>query len=193
MQYQLSDPSQWVDLYGNEMFLFCKQRVNDITVAEDLVQEAFLGGLKSRSSFKGQSSEKSWLIGILKHKIMDHYRKTSKDINFNQLVNDEENFATFFEQQKKGLKDQYSWGQNPSENLENEEFMKVFQKCLENIPSKLARVFTMRELDNISAEDICKELNITPTNVWVILHRARAGLKSCLEANWFKTSKNGNN
>lgn len=186
MKNKLSDPSQWVDLYGDAMFKFCLLRVKSESIAEDLVQDAFLGGLKNYASFKGEASEKSWLISILKHKIMDFYSRNSKDINFNQLVSEENDFNSFFEQQINNAKGQKSWGKNPSEMFDNEEFMKVLQNCLNNIPQKLSNVFTMREFDNISTDEICKVLNITETNLWVILHRARAGLKNCLEINWFK-------
>jgi RNA polymerase sigma-70 factor (ECF subfamily) len=164
-------------------------RVRDVSIAEDLVQETFLAALKSRESFKGQAAEKSWLIGILKHKIMDHYRKNSRDQNLNQHVTDEKGFESFFSQQIKESHGRQSWGDDPSKNAENEEFRTVFQKCLKNIPPKLAQVFTMRELDNMPTEEICKELNISPTNLWVILHRARMGLKNCLETNWFNAEK----
>lgn len=189
MPNQLSDSSQWVDLYGDLLFRFCMLRVRDVSIAEDLVQETFLGALKSRESFKGQAAEKSWLIGILKHKIMDHYRKSSRDQNLNQHVTDEKGFESFFSQQIKESYEHQSWGDDPSKNAENEEFRTVFQKCLKNIPPKLAQVFTMRELDNMPTEEICKELNISPTNLWVILHRARMGLKNCLEINWFNAGK----
>ena len=191
MENQLSNSSKWVELYGDILFRFCLLRVRDASAAEDIVQETFLSALKSRESFKGQSTEKSWLIGILKHKIMDYYRKNSRDEDFNNLVKEEDGFDSFFSQQYKETHSHPTWGKDPSKNAENEEFMKVFHKCLKNIPPKLAQVFTMRELDNIPTEQICKELNITPTNVWVILHRARMGLKNCLELSWFNTEKKG--
>lgn len=190
-QNQLSDPSKWVEMYGDILFRFCMLRVRDTSVAEDLVQETFLSALKSRESFKGQSAEKSWLIGILKHKILDHYRKNARDGEFNKLVNDEKELDSFFNQQYKDAHSHSAWSQDPSKNAENEEFRKVFQKCLNNIPPKFSQVFTMRELDNMPTDQICKELNITPTNLWVILHRARMGLKNCLENSWFKTEKKG--
>lgn len=191
MNNQLSNSSQWVELYGDILFRFSMLRVRDTSAAEDIVQETFLSALKSRGSFKGQSTEKSWLIGILKHKIMDYYRKNSRDNDFNNLVKEEDGFDSFFSQQYKNSHSHPAWGEDPSKNAENEEFRKVLQQCLSNIPPKLSRVFTMRELDNIPTEQICKELNITPTNVWVILHRARMSLKNCLELNWFKAEKKG--
>lgn len=190
-QNQLSDPSKWVEMYGDILFRFCMLRVRDTSVAEDLVQETFLSALKSRDSFKGQSAEKSWLIGILKHKIMDYYRKNARDGEFNKLVNDEKELDSFFNQQYRDAHSYSAWAQDPSKNAENEEFRKVFQKCLNNIPPKFSQVFTMRELDNMPTDQICKELNITPTNLWVILHRARMGLKNCLENSWFKAEKKG--
>jgi RNA polymerase sigma-70 factor (TIGR02943 family) len=191
MQNHLSDSDQWVDLYGNILYRFTLIRVRDTSVAEDLVQEAFLAALKSRQNFKGQSTEKSWLIGILKHKIMDYYRKNSRNNEFNSFVDEAKGFKDFFDNIEKEKRPTTSWGADPAQNLQNKEFLAVFHKCLENIPPKLAKVFTLRELDGVSTEDICKDLNITATNLWVILHRARLGLQNCLEHNWFKGQNKG--
>lgn len=191
MQNHLSDSDQWVDLYGNILYRFTLIRVRDSSIAEDLVQEAFLAALKSRQNFKGQSTEKSWLIGILKHKIMDYYRKNSRNNEFNSFVDEASGFKDFFENIEIEKKTPTSWGADPAQNLQNKEFLVVFQKCLENIPPKLAKVFTLREMEGISTEEICKDLNITATNLWVILHRARLGLQNCLEHNWFKGQNKG--
>lgn len=179
-----SKPEEWVNLYGNLLYRFALMRVRDAGVAEDLVQETFLAALKSHGNFKGESTEKSWMVGILKHKILDHYRKMARNEEL-QLSGDEslDKPNIDFEAVDTVGKE---WALEPSEQLDREEFRTVLQKCLKKIPPKMARVFTMRELDHMPTEEICKELNISPTNVWVILHRARLGLQNCLELKWFK-------
>ncbi|PCJ63073.1 MAG: RNA polymerase subunit sigma-70 [Planctomycetota bacterium] len=190
MGHEISDFNTWVDQYGDILFRFATLRVRDASVAEDLVQEALMAGIKSAKNFKGQSTERSWLIGILKHKILDYYRKSSRENNVSQYLDEEGNFESFFDQQMMSANHKApEWAGDPSGSMEKEEFWNVFRSCLNNIPQKLSQVFAMREIDGVSTDEICKELNITSTNVWVILHRARAGLKGCLEKNWFGNNK----
>jgi RNA polymerase sigma-70 factor (ECF subfamily) len=178
------DPSTWVDRYGDYLFAFALQRVHDRSVAEDLVQETLLAGLKSLERFRAASSEKTWLTGILKHKILDHYRKRYRDFplddieRFADTAVDDYNAAGGWQNRPA------RWTEDPMAALEQREFMKVLHQCLGGLSDRLAHAFAMRELDGETTATICKVLNISTTNCWVMLHRARAAMRRCLEMKW---------
>lgn len=177
------DPSKWVDRYADYLYNYTLSKVSDQTLAEDLVQETFLAGLKSASGFKGDSSERTWLISILKRKIIDHYRRSNSQkgkaevkINYNseQLEGDwlEERVAD-------------NRRSNIEEDMQNRELGIAIEECISRLPEKQARIFRMKTIEGMETEDICKEMNISPSNLWVIIHRARTALMGCLEKNWF--------
>jgi len=141
------NPDKWIDLYSDYLFNYTISRVNDREIAQDLISETFLAGLKSMKNFKGQASERTWLISILKRKIIDHYRK----INSNK----------------------------------DSELGDAIQNCLDKLPQKQAQIFKMKTIQNYETEVICNELNITASNLWVIIHRARTAMADCLKENWF--------
>jgi RNA polymerase sigma-70 factor (ECF subfamily) len=183
------DPTTWVDEHGDALFRFALLRVKDATVAEDLVQETFLSALKGIDRFKGSSALRTWLVGILKHKIIDYFRKgrpevLSADLTAMENETDEERVDREH-QRKPG---QVEWRGTPSNLLDNKEFWKVFVACLDGLPDAHRRAFALREIDGMAGDEICKVLGITSTNLWVMLHRARGKLRSCLEANWFDTN-----
>lgn len=163
-------------------------RVRNTQHAEDLVQETLLAALQARNSFAAQSSEKTWLVGILKHKIIDHYRKYGRETVLNTMDGDDDDaIQRFFDEShfwKKGMAP-IEWP-NPTQELENKEFIEVFSNCLSEMPKRTALVFTMREMDELPSEQVCEVLGITPNNFWVIMHRARLMLRRCLELKWFK-------
>lgn len=178
------DPSKWVDRYADYLYNYTLSKISDQVLAEDLVQETFLAGLKSASGFKGDASERTWLISILKRKIIDHYRRSNSrkgkaevKINFSQ---DGEQEGDWLEERAadKGRI-------NIEDQMQNEELGMAIEECISKLPEKQARVFRMKTIQGMETEDICKELNITPSNLWVIIHRARTTLMSCLENNWF--------
>lgn len=182
------DPSRWVEDHGDALFRFALLRVKDTNVAEDLVQETFLSALKGIEGFKGGSSLRTWLIGILKHKIIDHFRRTKPEVLAADLAA-KENETEAERLERSGPKPTLTgWEGSPSKLLEDKEFWAVFISCLDGLPESYRRAFSMRELDGIKGEEICKVLNITATNLWVMLHRARGKLRTCLEANWFKVN-----
>lgn len=184
-----TDPERWLDEHGSVLYGFALARVRDPLSAQDLVQEAFLAALKGREHFGGQSSERSWLIGILKHKIMDFYRRKYKDpVVSSEGENDEIIVNSFDGDGHWNVRGGYAptrWGNDASGNFERAEFKATLDGCLEGLPPKTAQAFTLREMDELGTEEICKVLNITATNVWVLLHRARTQLRRCLEVNWF--------
>ena len=195
MPSRLSDPERWVEEHGDSLFKFALVRLRDATKAEDMVQETFLAALKGGERFAGRSAEKSWLIGILKHKILDHYRKASRETSFTDLefYQDEESDRFIPDGLFKGGWIHESgrdlgpmeWSTDPGASLDSVAFWQTFQECSNKLPRTIAAVFTMREVDGVESKTICQTLNISESNLWVMLHRARMALRRCLEANWF--------
>jgi RNA polymerase sigma-70 factor (ECF subfamily) len=192
---RLSDPERWVEEHGDYLFKFALVRLRDATKAEDMVQETFLAALKGGQSFAGRSAEKSWLVGILKHKIMDYYRKASRETSFTDLefYSDEESDKFIPDGLFKGgwIHDAgrelgpMEWSSDPGASLDSQAFWKTFHDCSSKMPKNVAAVFTMREVDGVESKEICRTLNISESNLWVMLHRARMALRRCLETNWF--------
>jgi RNA polymerase sigma-70 factor (ECF subfamily) len=178
------DPSRWVDEHGDALFRFALLRVRDEELAADLVQDTFLSALRARDGFRGGSSLRTWLTGILKHKIIDHYRKNKLEILETDLGSDDREANL---QHAPSLSP--AWDEAPSSLVENREFWGVLSGCLSGLPENQRRAFTMRELDGLTGEESRKVLEVTPSNLWVILHRARAGLRRCMEQNWFNGNK----
>jgi len=183
------DPEAWVDEHGDALFRYALFRIQDAQVAEDLVQETFLAAIRGKDSFAGRSSVKTWLFGILKHKIIDHIRKIGRE-------RPEENIETIADLANKDFDDQGGWKYQPSEWTTNpsllfqqQEFWQILQTCLSELPPRLNQAFTLRELDGLSTEEVRKILGVTPTNGGVMLHRARMRLRECLELRWFGEEK----
>lgn len=183
-------PEEWVDLYGDDLYCYALKFIPQTDIAQNLIQETFLAGLKGRASFAGKSSEKTWLIGILKNKITDHLRAKYKEVAASQLIDDEKTIEGFFDSQSSHLaQEPKSWEFNPTILLENKEFWKSFNDCLSHLPEKTAQAFSLREIESMDSEEICKVLGISSTNFWVLMHRARIQLRQCLESNWFKDDR----
>jgi len=186
----LSDPERWVELYGDYLFKYALMRLRDAAKAEDAVQETFLAALKGGKSFAGRSAEKSWLVGILKNKICDHFRKASRETPFTDLefYSDEESDRFVGDGLAKGgwihEFGPQDWPE-PGVNLDNEVFWKTYRDCAGKLPKNIAAVFNLREVDGIESKEVCAILNISENNLWVMLHRARMALRRCLETNWF--------
>ena len=183
------DPEAWVDEHGDALFRYALFRIQDAQVAEDLVQETFLAAIRGKDSFAGRSTVKTWLFGILKHKIIDHIRKISRE-------RPEENIETIADLASKDFDDRGGWNYQPSEWTTNpslifqqQEFWQILKTCLSELPPRLNQAFTLRELDGLSAEEVRKILGVTPTNGGVMLHRARMRLRECLELRWFGEEK----
>ena len=185
-RFQKTDPSSWVDLYGDYLYGYAFPRVQDPTVAEDMVQETFMAALKSHERFEGQSSERTWLTSILKHKVVDHIRKVSRERPMEDLEDAASSLEEHFDEKGKWRVGPAKWTTNPGLLLEQKDFWKVLTGCLSGLSGKLARVFRLREMDGLSTDEICKVLDITATNCWVMLHRARMGMRECLEVKWFE-------
>lgn len=185
----LDDPESWVDLYGDLLYRFALSRVKDTSLSEDLVQETFLAALKSRSNFQGRSTARTWLIAILKHKIVDHIRKRVREPASDKVESLSDASANDavegnFKDDGGWLNRPSKWDVNPMNIYEQKEFMDILYRCLANLPERQAEAFMMRELDGLGTEEICKALDISATNSWVILYRARMWLRQCIEKNW---------
>jgi RNA polymerase sigma-70 factor, ECF subfamily len=153
--------------------------------AEDVVQEALLAALEGRARFAGTSTLKTWLTGILKHKILDAIRRKSREQPLNPMDDEDGSpVEAMFKADGHWQEMPASWG-DPDQALENRKFWEIYELCARLLPERTARVFMLREIMELSTEEICQECAITPTNLWVILHRARLALRECLEIKWF--------
>jgi RNA polymerase sigma-70 factor (ECF subfamily) len=159
-------------------------------LAEDAVQETLVAALASREGFSSRSSVKTWLTGILKHKIVDAIRQRQRQpvilATFEEEI-DLDEFDPMFKDNGAWEAPPADWG-DPENALSRQEFMQVVELCLEKLPPNTARVFMMREVMELETDEICKELTITANNLWVILYRARMALRHCLEQNWFSST-----
>jgi len=183
---QPHDPSTWVEEHGDALFRFAMLRVKDPNIAEDLVQETFLSALKGIDRFKGGSSLRTWLVGILKHKIIDSFRRNKPEILAGDIAGMEnESEEELLERVGQPSHKLTMWRETPDNLLSDKEFWGVFSGCLDGLPEAHRRAFALRELDGYKGDEICKILDITSTNLWVMLHRARGRLRECLDAKWF--------
>jgi RNA polymerase sigma-70 factor (ECF subfamily) len=180
-----------VDLHGDYLYRYALLRLHDPALAEDAVQETLLAALQSRHAYKGRGAERTWLTGILKHKLVDHFRKIGRLAYSLQPEGEEFEHDELFEQagERKGhfdaARSPVEWCASPAELLEKGEFWEVFRQCLRPLPARLTSAFTLREMEGLSSEEICEVLGVTLNNLWVMLHRARTHLRRCLELNWF--------
>lgn len=182
---------QWVDRYANALFQYALARVNNRTTAEDLVQDTFLAAVQAKARYKGESSEKTWLFGILKHKLIDHYRKTNRLISIHDLTEYPERMQAFFNAKGGWQARPAHWRTNPGKAHETKEFLNHFFSCLAGLPQRTADVFVNREIDGLSTAEICNRFGITEKNCWVILYRARMLLRKCLEVFGFSPQAQG--
>lgn len=155
--------------------------------AEDAVSETLLAALSKPQSFGNRSQLKTWLVGILKHKVIDLLRARAREVSFDEHDDSDgsdELDALLFRQDGHFATAPANWG-NPEQDLSSQQFMQILEACTEKLPPAMARVFLMREWLEMPSEEICKELRLTSTNLYVQLHRARLRLRECLEINWF--------
>jgi len=182
MSTNLIDPNKWVDRYSDYLFNYAIVRVNNRDIANDLISETFLAGLKSMKNFKGEATERTWLISILKRKVIDHYRKINSKKGRAEVrikYNDPDSEGDWLEEQ---VSDPFD--KTAEDSLENEELGLAIYNCLDTLNEKQAEIFKMKTIDNYDTEAICNAFDITPSNLWVIIHRARKSMAECMEKNW---------
>lgn len=171
------------------MVRFAFLQLRDEALAEDVVQETLLAALQGASGFAHRAQVKTWLFAILKRKIVDALRARRRVIPLSQLeagVRDGEAFEPWFTERGRWTSEHRPrrWAE-PDESLEQQQFWQIFEVCLDHLPERIAQVFMMREFLELKTEEICQELGLTASNCWVILHRARLGLRRCLDQRWF--------
>ena len=184
MKHEMSAPEQWLQLYGDILYRYGLARVRSPEVAEDLVQETLLAGLKAKENYEGKASVQTWLIGILKYKMIDYFRKNSREQTEQYdegLVN---NDSDYFDEKGHWSVNFSSWP-TPDKSMEQQQFMDVLQGCLNRLPPKMAQLFLLRELEGLKNEEICELMAISSVNnLWVILSRTRVQLRHCLDIQW---------
>jgi RNA polymerase sigma-70 factor, ECF subfamily len=183
-----ADIAAQLETHRGYLLRVAKLQLRDEALAEDVVQETLLAAL-SGSGFSGKSSLKTWLTGILKHKVVDAIRRKQREPLLASTFDDEcdiEDLDELFRGPHSSWNSPPAeWG-DPEQALNRSQFFDMMDFCLEKLPPNTARVFMMREVMELESDEICRELTITANNLWVILYRARMSLRECLEKNWFK-------
>lgn len=176
-----------LDAHRPQLFRFAMLQLRDESAAEDAVQETLVAAIQGAANFSGKSSVRTWLIGILKHKIIDHLRHSSREKPLAPPVDETDlsDFDSLFAADGHWAEQPASWG-NPDQSLQQSRFFEALERCLQGLPKNTARAFMMREVMGLDKDEICKELRISSSNYWVMLYRARMSLRLCLEQNWFQ-------
>lgn len=175
-------PEQWVGAHADALFRYAAARLRSSTDAEDAVQETLLAALASARAFRGDSAERTWLIGILKHKVADQLRAAER----RPEAEDIDDCADLFTKAGRWRQPPAALTYDEEDLIENEDFWAQFSRCRDGLPPRQARVFVLHVLEESEPDETCKQLGISTTNLWVLLHRARLKLRACLEANWFR-------
>lgn len=165
---------------------FAVLQLRNETLAEDVVQDALIAVLEKPDRFTGQSSLRTYVTGILKHKILDAMRASKREVQIDadEGWSDADVIDALFKPDGHAIDTPRQWG-DPDATLEQKDFFRVLELCLEKLPARTARIFMMREWLELDTDEICKELGISTSNAWVMLYRARVQLRECLDLNWF--------
>ena len=180
------NPENWVKEYGDYLYGYAYSRMRDANAAEEVLQETLLAGVKYSGQYAGKGSVRGWLIAILKRKIIDYFRARKKHAGAS-LSDDDDAFdpsTVLFDQQGNWKPDTFKWSPSPEKNLEMSELSEVVQEGLKGIPKGQADVFVLSVMEEMDSDSICEQLSITPSNMWVRMHRARLGLAKCVSAKW---------
>jgi RNA polymerase sigma-70 factor (TIGR02943 family) len=186
-------PREWVARYGDYLFSLASFKIDDVELARDLVQETFLSAIKGKDSFRGECSEKTWLVRILKNKIIDQHRATRKMFPMSE----------YLDRTNKSFNDQYFDLNTPGEyghhkiagfptiaalesdhSINQSELKKVLDLCIGKLPTTLSNVFLMKYISGEDADFICEKFNLSQANYWVILHRSKLLLRTCISKIW---------
>ena len=172
--------------HRSSLFKFAMLQLRNEAQAEDVVQETMLAAMQGAERFSGNSSVRTWLTGILKHKILDQIRKSSRERSSDADVDEDSSgdFDALFNERGAYAEKPAEWG-SPEAALSQKKFFEVLERCMEGLPKNTARVFAMREVMGLDTEEICKETGVSATNCGVLLYRARTALRLCLDQRWF--------
>jgi len=179
------DPAHWVAAYADYLYTYALARLDDDELCRDLVQETFLAALEKLSEFRGESSERTWLTAILRYKVIEVYRK--KNSAWLTTLDGHESEPEYFEPDNGHWKD--AWAPRPmsidhADPTIRKELAAILEKCLQRLPALWQAIFSMKHMDEVKTEVICEEMKVTPSNYWVILHRAKVNLRACVEKLW---------
>lgn len=175
-------PEKWVDNYGDDLYRYAVVRVRDNGFAEDIVQETFLSAWRSKETYNGTSSEKNWLYAICKNKIIDHFRKQSSSSAI--IVGREEEMYFDDDEHWKSTESPKDWNINYNKKVEVKEFYKILENCKKKLKNIQQQVFVLKYMEDLGTVEICETLKITQANYWVLIHRCKLHLRSCLQKNW---------
>ena len=181
-----SDGALDLEKHRPVLLKFAMLQLRNQAQAEDAVQETLIAAIQGAKNFAGRSSVRTWLVGILKHKIVDLIRRSSREqpLDLPGAETSLEDFDVLYQEDGHYVSMPAEWG-DPEAALSKRRFFETLERCLEGLPKNTARVFMMREVMGFETGEICKELAITASNCWVLLYRARMGLRICLEQRWF--------
>nr|NQU93084.1 sigma-70 family RNA polymerase sigma factor [Bacteroidota bacterium] len=174
---------KWVEQYTDGLYSWAVYKVSDTELAKDLVQDTFLAASEKIATFKGESSPKTWLFSILNYKVIDHYRAKAKQ----PVKLEDQSFSNFFNDDGEWRPDKkpQDWHGHENHLLDDADFQLILKKCLEALPEKWNACVKLKYLMDKNGDEICQELEITPTNFWQMMHRAKLSLRDCVEVNWF--------
>jgi RNA polymerase sigma-70 factor (ECF subfamily) len=184
--------SQAVAALRPQMLRFARMQLRSDAAAEDAVQDALLAAMQGAAGFSGTAALKTWVFSILRNKIVDDIRRRAREPELAYVPDESAEIDEFFSDDGHWAEMPTTWA-DPEASLEQRQFWAIFEACLDGVPVKPGRVFMMREFLGLSTEEICKELTITTSNCWVLLHRARLGLRECLALRWFGGPVAGSN
>lgn len=177
-------PLTWLEEHGDYLFRMARRQLRCDALAEDAVQETLLAALSARASYSGGATQRTWLTGILKHKIIDLIRRQAREVEAPRDADGDEDWDVLFKADGHWQNPPREW-QSPESDAELAQLRSILIECADRLKPAMARVFSLREVAGMQTEEICKELGISPTNCWVLLHRARLFLRECLEMNGF--------
>jgi RNA polymerase sigma-70 factor (ECF subfamily) len=186
----ISDPATWVDAHGDRLFRYALSRIRDESAAEDLIQDTLLTAFKARDKFKGESSELTWMIGILRNKIFEHLRRQSREVPLGPRLEEEDggdredslfdatgHWKTAFAPA--------DWGGEPQKKAESAEFAAALKDCLDALTPNVARAFVLRDMEGVEHRECAEAMGVPPGRLAVLLYRARLRLRRCLERGLF--------
>jgi RNA polymerase sigma-70 factor (TIGR02943 family) len=180
---QTLNPEGWLEKHGNYLYSYALSRLGNPELAEEKVQETFVGALQTQERFQGRASERTWLTSILKRKIFDHFRKIDREREFSKALLQKISPDCLFDRKGRRIAGPNKWYWEPDSALRQKEFFDIFHRCLSKIPDRLAQVFVLREVDGHEGDEICALMGISRTNFGVMLYRARIRLRRLMEIN----------
>lgn len=179
--------SNWVNEYSDELYSWAFHKVSSKEVAEDIVQETFIAAFKGFENYRGESKPKTWLFSILNNKIIDYYRKEARSLPTDRVSNlGSDKANNLFDEHGSWVNNEINETLSDGELLDNEDFKATFDECIDDLPKKWSFVINSKFILNKKSDFICKELQITPSNYWQIIHRSKTLLKNCIDNKWYK-------